>query len=114
MKRNGHMLNLARPQKFGPDRNYWCEYAAFYDTYDSIEMALIEAKVMTMLEETEWQDKGRNIVEFESEAYGCKVTSKINRLDMVILGNEVGGNLDMNCDGHIVRETFICEKVFIA
>ena len=29
---------------------------------------------------------------------------------MVLLGNEVGGNFDMNGDGHIGGEKFICEK----
>ena len=66
MKRNGKSLNLVRPKQFGLDRNNWCKYAAFYDMYDSIEMALIEAKVMTMLEEPKWQDNDGNRVEFES------------------------------------------------
>ena len=52
MKHNGHRLNLVSPQKFGLDSTKWCIYAPFYDMYDSIEMALIEAKEMTMLEET--------------------------------------------------------------
>ena len=42
---------------------------AFYDMYDSIEMALIEAEVMTMLEEPEWQDKDGNHVEFEFRSF---------------------------------------------
>ena len=42
-----------------------------------------------------------NCVEYESEAYGCKVTSKFSRPDMVLLGDEVGGNIDMTGDGHI-------------
>ena len=66
MKRNGHSLNLVRPQQFGLDRNNWCKYGIFYFMYDSIEMALIEAEVMTMLEEPKWQDKDGNRVEFES------------------------------------------------
>ena len=45
--------------------------------YDSIEMAYITEKVMTILEETEWQDKYGNPIEFESEASGCKLISKI-------------------------------------
>ena len=53
MKRNGHRLNIVRPQQFGLDRTNWCKYAAFYDMYDSTEMALIEAKVMKILEEPE-------------------------------------------------------------
>ena len=114
MKRNGNSLNLLRPQKFGLDRTNWCKYGAFYDIYDSIEKALIEAKVMTMLEEPEWQDKDGNRVKFESEAYGCRVTSKITRPDMVLLGDEFGGNIDMIGDGHIVGEKLICDKDCIA
>ena len=38
---------------------------------------------MTMLEEPELKDKDGNRVEFEQEAYGCKVTSKITRPNMV-------------------------------
>ena len=67
-----------------------------------------------MLEEPEWQEKDENRVEFEPEAYGCKVTSKIYRPKIVLLGNEVGGNIDMTGDGHIGGEKFLCEKVCIA
>ena len=62
MKRKRNRLNSLRPQKFGLDRNTWCKYAAFYDMYDSIEMVLIEAKFMRMLEEPECQDKDCNRV----------------------------------------------------
>ena len=44
--------------------------------YDSIEEELIKSKVMTMLEEPEWKDNDGNHIEFESEVYDCKVTSK--------------------------------------
>ena len=67
-----------------------------------------------MFEEPEWQDKDGNHVEFESEAYGCKVNSKITRPDVVLLGYEVGGNLDMTGDGHIGGEKLLCEKFCIA
>ena len=46
MKRNRHRLNLVRPYKSGLDRTNWYKYGAFCDIYDSIEMSLIEAKVM--------------------------------------------------------------------
>ena len=65
MKRNGHRLNSVTPHQFILDRTKWCKYAAFYDIYDSIEMTLIEAKFMTILEELERQDKDGNHVEFE-------------------------------------------------
>ena len=32
---------------------------------------------------------------------------------MVVIGNEVGGNLDMTGDGHMVGEKIICEKVVL-
>ena len=56
------------------------------------------------------QDKDGNCVEFESEAYGCKVTSNITLPDMVLLGDGVGANLDTTGDGHIGGDKFICEK----
>ena len=61
-----------------------------------------------MLEETEWQDKGRNRVEFESEAFGCKVTSKFYQPKMGILGEKVGGNFDMTGDRHIGGKKVPC------
>ena len=64
-------------------------------------MALIEVKVMKMLEEMEFQDKDGNRVEYESEAYVCKVTSRITLTDMVLIVNEVGANIYMAGDGHI-------------
>ena len=73
-------------------------------------MVLIELKFTTMLEEPEWQDKDGKRVEFESEAYGCKVTSKITRPVMVVFGNEVGANIYITGDGHIGGEKLICKK----
>ena len=64
-------------------------------------MALIEVKVMKMLEEMEFQDKDGNRVEYESEAYVCKVTSRITLTDMVLIVNEVGAIIEMAGDGHI-------------
>ena len=75
--------------------------------YDFIEMGLIEAKVMTMLQKLEWQGKDGNRVEFESNTYGCKVTGKFSQPGMVLLGDEVGGNIDMTGDGHILGDLFL-------
>ena len=73
-------------------------------------MTLIKEKFITILEEPDWQYKYRNNVEFEFEAYGGKLTSKIIRPDMVLIGNEVVGNLDVTGDGHIGGEKFLSEK----
>ena len=69
---------------------------------------------MMMLEEPEWQHKDGDSVGFESDSYGCKVTSKISRPDMVFLGNKVRGNLDMTGYVHIGREKFLFDKYCIA
>ena len=72
MKRNGDRFNLVRPQKFGLDRTNWCKYGSFYDMYDSIEMALIKEKVMTILKEPECQDRDGNRVEFNQRYMDVK------------------------------------------
>ena len=69
---------------------------------------------MTMLEEPECQENYGNNVGFESEAYGFKVTGKFSWPDMVLLGDEVGDNIDMTVGGHIVGNQFLCENFCIA
>ena len=64
MKRNGHMLNHIRLHKFGLDRTNLWKYGVFFDMCDSIGKELIRKKVMTMLEEPEWQDNDSNWFEF--------------------------------------------------
>ena len=54
MKRNGQRLNHTRDHKFGFDSTNWCKYGAFVSMYYSIEIVLMEAKVMMMLEKPEW------------------------------------------------------------
>ena len=60
------------------------------------------------------QDKDGNCVEFESEAYGSKVTSNITLPDMVLLVDGVGANIDTTGDGHIGGDKSPCEKGCIA
>ena len=57
---------------------------------------------MTMLEEPVWKDMDGNRVEFESEAYSCKLASKITQPIMVLLGDESGANLHMTGHVHIL------------
>ena len=45
---------------------------------------------------------------------GCKVNSFFFRPDIVLLGENFGGNIDMTRDGHIGVEKAICEKNCIA
>ena len=68
---------------------------------------------MMVLEEPKWKDKDGNHVKFGSEAFGCKVTSKISQPDMVLLVDEVGENLYMTGGGHIGGYNVICDKVCI-
>ena len=59
-------------------------------------MTLIKGTIMTMLEEPERQYK-----------YG---TSKVIQPGMVLISNEVVGNLDVTGDGHIGEEKFLSEE----
>ena len=54
-----------------------------------------------------------NRVEFEQETNGCKATSTISLPDIVLLGNEFVGNIDMTGDGNIGGEKLLFEKVCI-
>ena len=110
MKCNGHRLNCLKPHQFLIYRTDWCKYGYFFGMFDSIEKLLIEANVMTVLEEPEWKYKDGGRVKFESEAFVYKLTSKFYRLDMVFLGDEVGVNIDVDGDGHIGGDKVICEK----
>ena len=50
MRQDRKRLDHAKPQKFVLDGANWFKCGLFYDMYDSIEKALIKAKVMTILE----------------------------------------------------------------
>ena len=54
-------------------------------------------------------DQSRNIAD-EYYALGCKVTHDIIRPNMCVVGNEVGANISMKCDGHAGGELMLCER----
>ena len=64
--------------------------------YDDME----EAGVTTRLAEHVWMDRAENIVE-EGNMIGYKVTYNITRLDMIVVGDEVGGNISIRSDGYV-------------
>ena len=51
-------------------------------------------------EEPAWMDRNGNICD-KKDALGCKVTHDLIHPDMCVVGDELGGNLNMSGDGHV-------------
>ncbi len=58
------------------------------------------AGVTIKLDKHVWMDRLDNLCS-EEESFGCNVFYMLVRPDMCLCGDEVGGNLSMNGDGHI-------------
>ena len=74
--------------------------------YDHTLDEMITAVVATKLEVPTWQDRYGNICP-EEKAFGCKVTHKLLHPGMCLVGDEVGGNLNMTGDGHSGGQLFL-------
>jgi hypothetical protein len=109
MRRNKHRLKNTKAQKFGLERGEWCKYAAFAEMYDSIQTYLIDSNVATKLDVPVWMDRDGNVTT-EDDAFGCKVTIKITRPDMILVGDEVGSNVSMAGDKNAGGTLYLCEK----
>jgi len=62
-----------------------------------------------MLPEPVWMDAEGNIVELESDAFGCKVGIKVIHPNYFIMGDEKGCNTNMKTDGHVGGKKFMGE-----
>jgi len=49
----------------------------------------------------------------EAQLYGCQVTHQMDHLEYCIVMDKVGGNINMQGDGHIGGEKFLCELCVI-
>ena len=67
-----------------------------------------EADVAIRLEESVWMDRDGNVVD-EKTSFGCKVTHRITRPEMVICFDELGGNTSQKGDGHVGGQLLLCE-----
>ena len=109
MRRHGDIIRSKRGQKYSLDRSNWSTYANFKDMYDHNIEEMEEAGVAKRRDIPVWMDRTGNVCD-ESEAVGCKVTHDLIHPEMCVVGDEVGGNLNMAGDGHVGGERYLCEK----
>ena len=99
LKRHKHLLVSRRGQKYELNRQNWTTFRNFANMYTHIIHEMVGAGVAEPLYEPEWMDKKGAIVD-ESKSFGCNVFHRLTRPDMCIVGDEVGGSISMNGDGH--------------
>ena len=109
MKRQGHNLCSKKGQKFELDRSSWSTYTNFNHMYSKIVEEMEDAGVAKRLPEPVWMDREGEIVG-EEHAFGCKVTHRIIHPEMVIVFDELGGNISQKGDGHVGGQLLLCEK----
>ena len=113
MRRNGHLIESTRGQKYELDRSSWTTYTNFNDMYKHNYREMANAGVAKVLDSPVWMDIKGNIVE-EADAYGCKCSHELTHPGFCIVMDEVGGNTSMTGDGHIGGEKYLCEKGVVA
>jgi len=109
MRRHGDKIRSKRGAKYSLDRANWSTYANFKDMYDHNYEEMEAAGVAERREEPAWMDRNGNICD-EKDALGCKVTYDLIHPEMCVVGDEVGGNLNMSGDGHVGGEKLLCAK----
>ena len=109
MKRNKHKIVGKRGQKYELSRQNWTTYNNFVSMYNHIIDELVHAKLAVKLETPTWMNRNGEVCT-EEEAYGCKVHHMITRPELCFCGDEVGGNISMQGDGHNRGELLLTEK----
>ena len=109
MRRHKDKIKSKRGAKYSLDRANWSTYTNFNDMYEHNYEEMEMAGVAVRLDEPVWKDRSGNIVE-EADALGCKVTHDLIHPEMCIVGDEVGGNLNMDGDGHVGGTKLLCAK----
>ena len=71
-----------------------------------------EAGVAERKDTPVWMDRSGDKVT-EMDSLGCKVTHKLLRPDMCLVGNEVGGNINILGDGQVGGQLMLREKGLI-
>ena len=69
--------------------------------YDHISKEMVNAGVAEELTHLFWCDRAGNETMVTKNIVGCKVTHKITRPDMILVGDEVDGNLCIKGDSHV-------------
>ena len=91
------------------DRSNWSTYANLKDMYNHNIEEMKEAGVAKRRDIPAWMDRTDNVCN-EPEAVRCKVTHDLIHPEMCVVGDEVGGNLNMAGDGRVRGELYLCEK----
>ena len=109
MRRHGDKIISKRGAKYSLDRANWSTYSNFKDMYDHNYEEMEVAGVAKRRAEPVWMDRNGNICD-EKDALGCKVTHDLIHPEMCLVGDEVGGNLNMDNDGYVGGEKLLCAK----
>ena len=107
MKRHNNKIRSMRGKKYSMDRSNWTTWSNFDDMYCHNYHEMEIAGVAKRLNEPVWKDRQGRIVD-ESDAFGCKVTHELIHPEYCIVGDEVGGNLNMSGDGHVGGQKLLC------
>ena len=97
LKRNYYMLVSNKGKKIELDRSLWSTYHTFWQVYDCVDNAMVDAGIAVELEEPAWMDSKGNICE-KNISFGCKVTHNITHPDYAIVLEEVGGNTNQKME----------------
>ena len=108
LERHGDKITMKKGKKYSLDRANWTHYQHFQAMYDHIEEELVSAGLATKLPEPIWVDCNGNEVADETKAKGMKIQVKLNFPSLVIMCDEVGSSTDMEGDGAVGKERFIC------
>lgn len=114
LKRNIHLIQTKKGEKFELNRSLWTTFAKMLKIYDRTSKELVdEAKGAVELDDPMWMNEKGEEVE-EKDAVGCKVTIDITQPEYCIVADEVGGDTCQLDDGHVGRERMVCEAQTIA
>jgi hypothetical protein len=110
MKRNGHLLESKRGEKFANDRSEWSSYTNFEFMYDDIYDELVKSGNATKHNEALFFDKNGNRVETEEEAFGLPTQYVLIRPENVFHMDECGNNTNQKKDGPKGGSKMVCKK----
>jgi hypothetical protein len=108
-KRNKHLLERKKGQKFAREQAEWSIYRNFVQMYDKVYDAMVTANVARMLEEPIWVNERQEETE-EENIVGCKATHLLLRPEYVIFVDECGCNTSQEGDGAVGGERKIVTR----
>ena len=108
-KRNTHPIVSNYGQKYEMNRDNWTTYRNISNIYDRVIEEIYDAGVAEKLDFPVWMDRDGKECQ-PIEAFGCKVTHRINHPDICIVGYEVEGNTSHKGDGHIGGTLYVYER----